>query len=309
MPSERYDIETIERYLTHQMEGSERAEFEARLQADEGYRQELEAYRPILEGMQSLRNQNFRRQVNAWEEEWQQPGAADTELIEWYLNGELTDGARKSVEKRMEKDEAFAREVAAYRQVHEGFDAARAEAFRHKMVGWEKDKGQETTLRPAHRRPLWPRLAAAAAILFLLGLSFNWYLQANFSAGAIVETYYQPPLDEGIMGDKPASAETTSQSYQAAHRLFRQQQYPAAYEAFNNLLGQLPTASIDELSRTYYREHSEWNRLLAALATSPPPIDLKSEAQRIAAIDGHEFQPQAKILLRTLQSPFYNWAN
>lgn len=324
MPSDPYDIETIERYLTHRMEGSERTAFEARLQQDEGFRQEVQAYRPVLEGLYALSSEGFRQRLSAWEEEWAQAGADDTELIEWYLSGELAGKARAALEERMEKDEAFAREVAAYRQAFQGFEASRTEAFRHRMEEWEKEENKKhpSRLRPersraAARRPLWPRIAAAAAILLLLGFSFNWYLQANYSAGAIIEDYYQPPLDEATMGEEPGAQEAVSQSLQAAHRLFQQQDYLAAYQAFDNLLAQLPAAPIDGLSRTYYREQSEWSRLLAAVRlssgrnppTPTPPLDVKAEARRIASIEGHEFREPAQELLRKLDSPWYGWVN
>ena len=309
MPSEHYDIDTIERYLTHGMGKEERAAFEDRLQQDEGYRQELDAYQSVLGGFQALRGETFRRQMAGWEQQWAKAGNDDTELIEWYIQGELAGEARRQVEQRMQEDESFAREVAAYRQVHEGFEAARTEVFREKIVEWEKNTPQPAAIRVAARRPLWPRLAAAAAILLLLAFSFNWYLQANFSKTAIAGAYYRPPLDGATMGGEPTAEEAVSQSFQAAHRLFEQQQFPAAYQAFGALLARLPNAPIDELSRTNYRENSEWNRLLAALAMDTPPLDVPTEAQRIAATKGHEFQQQAQSLLRKLNAPWFRWVN
>ena len=309
MPSEHYDIDALERYLTHRMDGNERAAFENRLQQDEGYRQELAAYQSVLGGFQALRSESFQQRIADWEQQWAQANTEDTELIEWYLRGELTGDARRQVEKRIGEDESFAREVAAYRQVQEGFEAARTEAFREKLTEWEKNTPQSAGLRVAARRPLWPRVAAAAAILLLLAFSVNWYLQANFSNDAIVEAYYQPPLDGATMGGEPAAQEAVSQSFDAAHRLFKQQQYPAAYQAFDALLARLPNAPIDELSRTNYRENSEWNRLLAALAMEAPPLNVKNEAQRIASTEGHEFQKQAQSLLRKLEAPWYRWVN
>ena len=121
MPSEHYDIDAIARYLTHRMEGNERDAFEDQLQQDEGYRQELTAYQSVLGGFQALRNESFHLQIADWEQQWAQANTDDTELIEWYLRGELTGDARRQVEKRMGEDESFAREVAAYRQVQERF--------------------------------------------------------------------------------------------------------------------------------------------------------------------------------------------
>ncbi len=317
MPSGPYDIETIERYLTRQMEESERAAFEAQLEQEEGLRREVGAYRQALQGLHALRSEGFRHQMAAWESDWAQGGADETELIEWYLDGNLTGDARKYVEKRIQEDDAFAAEVAAYRQALDGLEASRLEAFRNRMEGWEKEKKEKPELTVAARRPLWPRIAAAAAILMLLGLSFNWYLEKNFSAGAIVERYYQPPLDEGTLGEEPTTQEAINEDFRTAHRLFRQGDFPAAYRAFGTLLARLPDAPVDNLSRTYYREQSEWGRLLAAVRLSSgrspsipsPPLDVKAEARRIASADGHEFQEAAQELLHKLESPWYGWVN
>ena len=306
MPSHHYNTDTIERYLTHRMEEEELAKFEGRMQQEESLRQEVAAYRPMLEGFAALRSENFRQKMQEWEGEWARANTDDTELIEWHLDGDLAGEARSRVEQRIEEDEAFAREVAAYRQVREGFSAARAASFRNKMEQWEKEEAQPARPR---LKPLWPRLAAAAAVLLLLGFGFNWYARANFSAGAIAEANYQPPLGGATMGDEPVAGDAISQGFEAAHALFEQKQYPAAYRAFDGLLAQLPAAPVDELTRTYLRENSEWSRLLAALAMEKPPMDVQAEALRIASISGHEFQEPAQALLRKLQSPLYRWVN
>ena len=302
MPAEFYDIAQIERYLTRGMDGEERSGFEALLKKDDNTRREVEAYRQLFEGFHALRSENFRQEMKSWETEWEQANTDDTELIEWYLTGELTGKARTRIENQMEEEEQFAREVAAYRQLHEGFTAARSEDFRQQVSSWEKEQA-------AVRRRLWPRLAAAAAILLLVGFGFRWYVQANFSTEAIVATYYQPPLEGATMGEGPLEQEAAGRSFAAANRLFQKGDYPGAYLAFDALLNQLPDVSIDNLTRSYLREQSEWSRLLSALAMDPPPFNIQEEARRIAAEDGHEFQSQAKRLLRKLQSPFYRLAN
>jgi len=309
MPSEFYDIDSIERYLTRQMTAGERAEFEALLGRDEGYRRELAAYQPLMDGFQALRSESFRRQLTAWEAASDTSRADEAEYIEWYLSGELQGEARARIDQKITEDEAFAREVAGYRQLHEGFEAARTETFLKKMQGWEKKKAEKPALQPDGRRPLWPRLAAAAAILLLLGFSFNWYVQSSFSNGALVQAYYQPALNGGTMGEEQDDKESVARQYEEAHLLFKQQDYSAAYQAFGTLLGQLPAATIDELSRSYYRQHAEWNRLLAALAMASPPLNIEEETRRIASAQGHAFQQPAEKLLRKLQSPLYRWAN
>lgn len=309
MPSEHYDIDNIERYLTHQMGKEERAAFEGQLQEDEGYSSEVAAYRQLLAGFQARRSENFRRQLAAWEQAAGNAHADEAEYIEWYLSGELKGEARTLVEKKAAEDEAFARELAAYRQIHEGFLAARSENFREKMQGWERGNAQKPSPRLAARRPLWPRIAAAAAILLLAGFGFNWYVQNNFSGDALIGSYYRPSPGENMMGGEAPAREAVSNRYEEAHRLFRQEDYQAAYQAFDALLAELPAAPIDSLSRSLYRQNSEWNRLLAALALQPPPFNPEEETRRIANTEGHAFRQQAGRLLKNLQSPLYKWAN
>lgn len=309
MPSFPYDIEKIDRYLTGAMPPGEQEAFEAELQQEEGYRSELAAYQRLYEGFTAARAESFRHQMPGWETSL----AADSqvELIDWYLNGELHGPGLAAFEAHLERDEAFAREVNAYRQLREGFEAVAGEAFRGKIHAWEEAQPARPALRVASRRPLLYRLAGAAAVLLVLGLALHWYAQANYAHPALVASYYQAPRSETVMGNgsQPGLSEV-AQSFEQAHALFQEPDFPAAYQAFDALLNNmLPSAELDNFNRQYYQEQAEWGRLMAVLAMPDPPFDARAEAKRIAAAEGHEFQPKAAALSRKMQSAWYRWAN
>lgn len=308
MPANLYNIETIERYLRRQMDTSEQAAFESQLEAEEGYRQEVAAYQQLLEGFDAARSEDFIGKLEGWEAQ-AEAASDEVELIEWYWNGALQGPGRVAFEERLQQDAGFAAEVAAYRQLFEGFDAARSENFIGKLEGWEKSQTPKPELRVAGRRPLLYRIAAAAAVLLLIGFGLNWYATAYYSNAVLVADYYQAPRSEAIMGANQPGLTEIARQFEQANALFQEKQYPEAYQAFDALLATLPSATLDNFNRRYYREQAEWNRLLAALALDNPPINLKEEVDRIANTEGHEFQPAAQKLSRQLQSVWYKWAN
>ena len=113
MPSDHYNTETIERYLTHRMGEEELAEFEGRMQQEESLRQEVAAYRPVLEGLVALRGENFRQKIHEWEGEWARANTDDTELIEWYLDGDLAGEARATAGATQSGNSPLARDPIA----------------------------------------------------------------------------------------------------------------------------------------------------------------------------------------------------
>ena len=308
MPSLPYDIEKIDRYLSGAMPPPEQEAFEAELRQEAGYREEVAAYRRLYEGLTAARAEAFRQQMAAWETAVATEG--ELELIDWYLNGELQGAGRAAFEARLAQDAALAAELEAYRQLQEGFQAARGEAFREKIQHWESQQAPKSRLRPASRRPLLFRLAAAAAVLLILGLSLRWYAKVNYADTALAAQFYQAPLSETTLGDsRRPGLDEMAQAFEQAHARFQQDDFPAAFAAFEALLQLLPAAELDPFNRQYYQEQADWGRLLAALAMPAPPLDVSAEAQRIAADERHEFQAQAAELARKLRSPLYRWAN
>jgi len=148
-------------------------------------------------------------------------------------------------------------------------------------------------------------------VLLILGLSLRWYAQANFADAALAAQFYQAPLSETTLGDDSSrpGLDEMALAFEHAHARFQQEDFPAAFAAFEALLQLLPAAELDRFNLQYYQEQAEWGRLLAALAMPAPPLDVSAEAQRIAADERHEFQARAAELARKLRSPLYRWVN
>lgn len=96
------------------------------------------------------------------------PEEQQTDLIERYLTGALPSNESAMVDQRIKEDAAFAKEVAKYRFILDGFRSLEAEQFREKVSSWKKNSSGTNRSLLTQR---WS-MAAAAAIVLLLGIAF-----------------------------------------------------------------------------------------------------------------------------------------
>ncbi len=292
-----WDIERIEKYLRGRLPTADRQRMQAAMQTDSALRREVEAYQVLLDGLDTLQTEVFSDQLADWETELR--AADDTELINWFLEGQLTAAGNQQVEARIAEDPAFAEEVAAYRQLLQGFDAVADQQFRQQMEGWEKGKAEganQARLRAVSRRRWYPYAAAAAVALLIANISIYFYAQSNYTGPGITSTFYQAPLSDQTLGGEADASTALEGRFEYAHQQLQEQSYTAAFMAFDSLMREVPQAPLDDFNKTLLLEQAEWNRLLAAIGMDNPPIDPSAEARRISRQPGHEFaEPAAKV--------------
>lgn len=311
MDAENWTPEQIEAYLRQALPTPEQAKLKADLEQDEQLRAEVAAYQRVLEGLDALQEQNFRAQLDSWSAE---TAANDqTELITWYLEGQLKPEGQQVVEARMAADPAFREEVMAYRQLIGGMEAAQDEDFRNKLEDWEAGRAQQAdsgnTLKVVSRRPLWQYAAAAVGALLIALSTFSLYLKVIYSGSALSRAYYESPISERTMGGENAESTPLQERMDFAHRQLIGKEYNAAFMAFDSLMREIPRSNLDDFNKTLLLEQAGWNRLLAATAMDNPPIDVIAEARRIRTTPGHEYAGKAEQLLNDLESRWYRWAN
>ncbi len=67
------DIAQIEQYLSNEMSDADKARFEKRIAQDQALHNEVHAYRQLLGGFGAVKQQEFHKQVQGWEQELQTP--------------------------------------------------------------------------------------------------------------------------------------------------------------------------------------------------------------------------------------------
>lgn len=310
MPNNNLNVEQILAYLQGEMTAVEKAEMEQGLQVRDDWREEVRLYQDILSGFDQLKNENFRQKLDSWNKDWQ--STDQLELIEWYHKGELPESLRRS----MRSAPALAAEIKAYQPIYEGFQAKQSAQFLEKMQQWERSHAAPASLKVRHRsdagaktRSLMPKWAVAASLLLALGLGTHIVVKQNFQASTVVSSFYTEPTEYAVLGDQQDMKSVVEKAFQEAHEQLQQKNYESAYKAFDAILKSLSNSNLDELSRQYYQEQCEWNRLLASLPQGHPAIKPSKEAQRIAETEGHEYQKQAQALSQELESIWYRWAN
>lgn len=308
MPLEHKDISQIEAYLTQQMAAKDRMEFEQRLQESTGLQHEVEVYRSLLFGFEALQEEDLHEQIKTWELSWTEATEEDADLIEWYFQGQLGEEAKAKVIQRIQVEPAFAKKVADYRELFEGFHALGEASFASNLKKWEREKpsrsipGESPQAKVRPLRPILVRIAAAAVILLLLGVGLQQYMQSQYSDQALVADYYQNPGDNNLMGSEKPAADEVTLKFRNAHQLLEKQNFTGAELAFKNLLAELDQLNLDPLTRQYLKQNAEWNYTLALLGTDQEDQVVLSSLEAIIANPDHEYQKKATELKRKLNS-------
>lgn len=311
MNEEKWTTAQIEAYLRNTLPEEEQAQLMAELQQDKLLRAEVDTYQRVLEGLDALQEQRFRNQLGRWKAE--EALHDKTELITWYLNGQLAPDGQAIIETRIAEDPSFKADVEAYRDIIGGMAAVQDDAFRSQMQTWEADLPEASApgnaLKVVSRRPVWQYAAAAVGALLIALATLHLYVKVNYSGPALAGQYYQSPLSERTMGGEAPTARALQERIDLAHRQLAGRDYNAAFMAFDSLVRELPRTALDEFNKNLLLEQAAWNRLLAATGMDNPPIDVIAETRRISQSSGHEYQRQAKELLEKMETRWFQWAN
>ena len=119
------------------------------------------------------------------------------EKIDPYLDGELEGEEKKSFEKSMEQDSELEKEVRQNILLREVIEKGYQENMRTNIRKW-KNEGQQTKAKSTiNIRKLAYRLAAAASVLLLFGISLFAIVVPQYSNSRIAARYYEPETDLG----------------------------------------------------------------------------------------------------------------
>jgi hypothetical protein len=214
------------------------------------------------------------------------------ENIEQYLRGSMTATERLDFEREMAADATLREEVEAYRRIFDGFQAARSEQFSQKLLQWDAEPAQPSAAKVVSIRRFLRPLAAAAALLLMVGIGLRWYAVRHYSNEAIVESMYAAPNFSGLMGDAAQATESSFMTFvKSGNRDVTNGLYGAALLKFDHALDILPEAGFDEFTQKYWRDNLSWSMALSRLAKGDPQWEL--EVQRIANDNSHEYRQKA----------------
>lgn len=309
MTPEQKNIEKIEAYLSDELSAEEQKAFEERLQADAALQAEVTAYRSLFQGFEGLQADAFQANMTKWESSWADTADGDTDLIEWYLKGELGATAQQKVEYRMQKEEGFAKKVKDYQKLLEGFGALGSEAFSDKMKSWEAKKVEEPvdqrpqTPKVRRLQPIFVRLAAAAVILLLIGVGLQQYMKPQFSNETLMADFYTETVPGNLMNpDAPLDSNQLAKQFDAIHRLLANKAFEQAIPQMPTLLSKVRENIEDQVTRKYMQENLEWNYALALLGANRDDQQVLDALNPIIENATHEYHDKALKLRSKLNS-------
>lgn len=251
------------------------------------------------------------------------------EYIEAWLTGQMDEATRQAFEAEMARDEKLRQEVEAYQKIFQGFEGLREENFASDVARWAASssshqtrdkqpksmkskktatsKKRKSTQRPARRnlRPLFIRLAAAAAVMLLLVAAFWVYQSGQYTNEKLAHRMYVPLPSSNTMGASDEKGQALLQSFEQAHELFRQGKYEEASEAFKAFITSLENnrQALDPLTRQLYLENAQWSALLSDFAAGKIPDDKMLKILPVLARDtSNAYSAKAQELLEALQS-------
>lgn len=263
--------------------------------------QEAAVYARLWAGLDALHHEEQSTRFAPWEQEWQ--ATDDTELIEWYLAGELSSANAKKIEDRKKDDPAFARMLAEQERLQHGFAAVQEDKFRQTLRLWDQAGTTPPPLgKKASLLPRWmPALAIAAGVLILLVAGSLWYTRDTYDPPALAESYYKAPPMGNTLSNEIDSADTYLESFTAAHRLMERQEYAEAYEQLSALSTQPPPSDFNNDDIKYYQDNLDWNIVLALVGRDATPGAINQRLQRILADSTHTYYGEAVKLQEELE--------
>ena len=240
----------------------------------------------------------------------------DISHIEAYLKGEMNATDRQAFEAQLATDEQLQRELAAYRQLFDGFQGFREKAFEEKVTEWTQSArvmsgetsgpGKVIPMNQAAKlRSLWKRVAVAASFTLLLGMAAAWWASQQYSDLKIVQNVYSPPLSSGTMGEQNQEASELEKTFERGHQFFQKGNYTDAVQKFDAIVHSLEANPklFDGITRNFYLENAKWTKLLAQFANGDLTDEQYSTALDNFANDpASDYTEKAKNLKKDLNS-------
>jgi tetratricopeptide (TPR) repeat protein len=148
--------------------------------------------------------------------------------IDQYLNEELSPTARRDFEQRMQGNEAFASTVNEMKLLTLGVQEVNLKA--------KLNEFHSTLQKPARIIPLVRKIAAAAAILILIGLPAYYFTMRKSATEKLYSDYYKP--DPGLV---TAMGNSANYQFEKAMVAYKERDYETAIKSWSVLTSQQPT--------------------------------------------------------------------
>ncbi len=266
-------------------------------------KEETTAFNQLWNAWDALHFEEQGAKFAAMDAEWQ--ATDDTELTEWYLEGQLSPANQQAVEARKANDPAFAKLLDEQAQLSSGFLDLKDDDFRQQLRKWEKVESKPMAVRGL--RSNWIRLSAiAASVLILMVVGGNWFAQTNYSHEALVERFYKQPPTGNTMGAGATEEEAYLANFTTAHNALESKDYPQATRLFEALSAQLPPENFKEEDLKYYQDNLDWSIVLAKIGEGRPAAEISARLVRIIGDEQHTYYREAVALQKDLAS-FWRW--
>ncbi|MDX9883983.1 MAG: hypothetical protein RBS73_18130 [Prolixibacteraceae bacterium] len=231
IPEHRRSEEDIEKYLSHEMEPFEMADFEEelafnqRLEADIQFHREVEA--ALMEtGIMELRAsldkiQGIEHSV-----------AGRAEDIERYLHDELEQEELSVFEEELTENPLLAAEVAMYKEVDIALEEKEIISLRSALeaIGKETRKNNQQAIRMPKSRVAVASIAASLILLLSIG---GLLTKQTISENDLYTEYYQPYQGAGIVRSGNA---TMDQALTVALQKYNAREYESALKLFQEVI-------------------------------------------------------------------------
>lgn len=305
MSSKEINISEIEAYFEGKLDAGQQQALEERLKTDTEFTAAFQDYNLLLDGLKVNQQDYFKSQLETWSSSWASIDEEQIQQIQWYVMGNLSENGKLQFEAQMAQDEALAQKVSAYRKIIDGLHTERDQRFRQLMENWSQRHQTQPAAKVRRLSVSAKWIIAAAAIVLLLGIGLNWYAQNSFSNEALFSAHYKPWLKENVMGPEQLRQNAIAQELEKAHQLLENQSYREAEQAFQQILTQIPNASLDNFNSRYFEENASWNLLLAQLGQDKLNPAFFERLSAIATQNGHTYQASAEALQSKLNSWMY----
>ncbi len=243
------------------------------------------------------------------------------EEIGAYLAGRLTAAEKARFEARMQADVGLRAEVATQREIKQGllflnqkerFKAMHADLHQRDLLESAERKPetrpvqQRPTIRQIPVRPLWTYAAVAASVVLLLGL--GWFVYQNRATEQAKTAQNAQTFDRFFSANlKPSPLLPADPDRLAAPQAETRPnadslRLSAAIGALRNGETEAARRQLEALARAtpgHWSASAEWYLALAYLKANDP-TQTQRLAKRIATLDGHPYQREARALLRQL---------
>jgi hypothetical protein len=320
---QNYDIAFFEALLSGKISAMDQERFQEALESDPELQYNFDSIQHILNGLNGLRNKSFQSEVEKWEEELKTEVDMESEMLDAYMDQQLSTQESEFVAAKIENDDQLKTHFDAMQGIMQGFKGIRESEMTGKVKGWEQEiqEGEKNSQSTGARRITFGKSWAVAATVLILIIAGQFILNHTFGNQQLLKEAYAPPLTTTVRGGEGSQTdleaalallktnrlEESLQKVESvlsldaqndralllkAHILFTQKQNQEASSA----LSLISTKSIS------ISQEKNWLGVLLDLRLTGATPELHDSLQEIAGETNHPYQKPAIQLQKSLQS-------